>query len=308
MKTAEERRADREARILADVSGPRTGYIPEATAEPPAPSPIVRGLKLSDVQLWPRERFKLHPSNAVFDSAKTEAYWRDLRRDILEAGAIINPVIALPDGTLLEGHSRLRILGELAAEGKDLGKVPVRVVASPITPEEAERRVYLGNLSRFELKDKTRLTLYAKVWPDYFLEKKKAGRPPENNGVTVTPLPATAREIAEATGKSESTIKRDKRTVQKAAKIAKKKGKHTPDAEDIREAREKAAAQRRSKSKAPVFRSLPQPRQALGIIVELTPADVEETLTALSVKPNTHRREIIKKLRNAKATARKGRR
>ena len=163
MKTAEERKADREARLIANVSGPRTGYTPETAAAPPAPSPIVQGLKLSDVQLWPQERFKPHPSNHVFDSAKTEDYWRDLRRDILEAGAIINPVIALPDGTLLEGHSRLRIAGELAAEGKDLGRIPVRVVASPITPEEAERRVFLGNLSRFEIDADTRAALYARI-------------------------------------------------------------------------------------------------------------------------------------------------
>ena len=118
MKTSEERKADREARLIANVSGPRTGYTPETAAAPPEPSPIVQGLKLSDVQLWPQERFKPHPSNHVFDSAKTEDYWRDLRRDILEAGAIINPVIALPDGTLLEGHSRLRIARELADEGQ----------------------------------------------------------------------------------------------------------------------------------------------------------------------------------------------
>ena len=205
----------------------------------------MQGLELSDVQFWTLDRFKAHSSNHIFDSSKTEAYWRDLRRDILEAGAIINPVIALPDGTLLEGHSRLRILGELAAEGKDLGKVPVRIVASPITPEEAERRVYLGNLSRFELDDDTRLSLYAKVWPGYFLEKpSKGGRLPAKVD-TVSTFPK--ERIAEATGKSPRQVQRDRQTVRKAGRIAKKKGKQGIDAEDIQEARKKIAAPRRVK-------------------------------------------------------------
>src|SRR5271169_1634634 len=105
MKSPKERKAEREARAIASLSGPHAGRaddIPLTTEEPSAPSPVIQGLKLSEVYDWPLERFKPHPSNRVFDSAKTAAYWRDLRRDILEAGAIINPVIVLPNGTLME--------------------------------------------------------------------------------------------------------------------------------------------------------------------------------------------------------------
>jgi hypothetical protein len=249
MKTEEQKQAAREAReaaTIANVTGPRTGYTPEAMDHPPAPAPALQGLRLSDVQLWALDRFKDHPSNHVFESSKTESYWRDLRRDILDAGAIINPVIALPDGTLLEGHSRIRIARELETEGKPLGKIPVRIVASPITPAEAERRVYLGNLSRFELDDDTRLTLYAKVWPDYFQAKTQANT---KGGDTVSP-PATKAEIAAATGKSPRQVQRDGQIVRTAAHIAQKKGKSEADRDDIREARKKAASKRKATTKA----------------------------------------------------------
>ena len=184
MTTPEEKKAEREARLIATITAPRTGYTPETAEQPAAPPSALQGLKLSLVDFWLLDRFKLHPSNHVFDSAKTDTYWRDLRRDILEAGAIMNPVITLPDGTLLEGHSRIRVAREFTAEGKNLGPIPVRVVASPITPEEAERRVYLGNLSRFELDDDTRLNLHRKIWPGYFLAANP-GHP--MGGDTVSP-------------------------------------------------------------------------------------------------------------------------
>ncbi len=251
MKSPEERKADREARLIANVSGPRTGYIRKSKDEPTEPSLVIQGLEMSEVLSWPLDRFKPHPSNHVFDSAKSETYWRDLKRDILEAGAILNPLIVLPDGTLLEGHSRLRIAEELKAEGHDLGRIPVRVVSSPITPEEAERRVYLGNLSRFEVDEDTRLNLYRKVWPDYFGQEGKAGRPTKNNRATVSPFPTTAQEIAKETGKSVRTIKSERAILRDAARRARDMGKPDPDIEDIRETRAKLNAQRRAKANPP---------------------------------------------------------
>ena len=256
MKTAEERKADREARLIANVSGPRTGYTPETAAAPPAPSPIVQGLKLSDVQLWPQERFKPHPSNHVFDSAKTEDYWRDLRRDILEAGAIINPVIALPDGTLLEGHSRLRIAGELAAEGKDLGRIPVRVVASPITPEEAERRVFLGNLSRFEIDADTRAALYARIWPDLTREAKPGPASNAEKGVTATvSVTSAVKDLAASAGITERQAWNEKRVIEGAEKERRAEGAPALKPEHVKKAREKVNAERRAKAKAPAKKS-----------------------------------------------------
>ena len=256
MKTAEEKKAEREARLIANVSGPRTGYTPETNVELTAPSPVVKGLKLSDVQLWPLERFKPHPSNHVFDSAKTDAYWRDLRRDIIEAGAIINPVIALPDGTLLEGHSRLRIASDLAAEGRDLGRIPVRVVSSPITPAEAERRVYLGNLSRFEIDQDTRAVLYAKIWPDLTREAKPGPVSGAQRGVTETvSVTSAVKELAASPGISERQAWNEKRVLEGAEAERKAEGVENIGQKHVKKARAKVNALRREKAKAPEGKS-----------------------------------------------------
>jgi hypothetical protein len=234
-------------------------------------------LKLSDILLKPLDFFRDNPANHVFDGAKAASpnYWQDLKRDIAEARAIINPVIALPDGTLLEGHSRIRIARELAAEGLDLGKIPARLVASRISEEEAKRRVYLGNLSRFELDPDTRLALYAEIWPGYYLAEPTKGGRPGNNPDTVSPVP-TAERISEATGKSPRQVIRDRGTVRAAQELAQAKGKKAPDARDIAEARAREAGARRAKGAA-------KPAQAAGpwIALQLSPLEAEALFEAL---------------------------
>lgn len=274
MKTKEERDAAYTARTIATLTAP-SGARPREAVEPPAaPLPSVAGLKLSDILLKPLDFFRDNPANHVFDAAKEASpnYWQDLKRDIAEARAIINPVIALPDGTLLEGHSRIRIARELAAEGLDLGKIPARLVASRISEEEAKRRVYLGNLSRFELDSDTRLALYAEIWPDYYLSEGKAGRPGKSaHGDTIT-----ARAVASAVGKSEIQVKRDRATVRAAQELAQAKGKKAPDARDIAEARSREAGARRAKGAA-------KPAQAAGpwIALQLSPPEAEALFEAL---------------------------
>ena len=113
------------------------------------------------------------------------------------------------------------------------------MVASPITPEEAERRVFLGNLSRFEIDDDTRLNLYRKVWAGVFLGGKS--RSSEGGRHSVSP-PSKSEIAAAATGKSPRQVQRDRQVVRNAVQIAKKKGKADADAEDIREARKKTAS------------------------------------------------------------------
>jgi len=167
---------------------------------------------------------------------KTPEYWADLKKDIREAGAILTPLHALPDGTILAGHSRWKIAGELRTEGLDLRRLPVLIVASPITPEEAERRVYLDNLTRFEIDEDTRLVLWAKVWPGYYLMR----------GDTVSP-PISKAEIARATGQSERQVQRDAALVRSATALAKTEGKSAPEAIHLRKAREEANTKRREK-------------------------------------------------------------
>jgi len=280
MKTPEQRAAERESRELSKLTSGIAGRSTEDLRPPQAPVP-----KQID---W----FKPHPANSVFDTSKSATYWRDLKRDIREAGRIIDPVIALPDGTLIEGHSRIRVAKELATEGINLGRIPTVIL--DLAPEDAERRVYLGNLSRFELDEDTRLTLYAKVWPDYYIEAKP-GRP--NKGDTVSP-PIRRADIAAATGKSERQVKRDRAIIQEAAQRARAKGKPAPDTEEIREARAKASAKRKEKGHRPL------PYQAIGIVVELTPSDVKVLLSLLKSLPDSQGREITEKIQKATRTAR----
>lgn len=168
-----EERDRKEREMLMAPSAAR----PAVPVEPQQALPTLAGLKLSDIQMQPLAWFKDHPGNKVFDDAKaaTPGYWRDLKRDITEARAILNPVIALIDGTILEGHSRIKLARELVGDIPSLAKIPTRIVASKITAEEAERRLYLGNLSRFEMDEDTCLALYAKTWPGYFLADLSGG-------------------------------------------------------------------------------------------------------------------------------------
>lgn len=243
--------------------------------------------------------FKPHPANAVFNAAKTERYWRDLERDIREAGRIIDPVVALPDGTLIEGHSRITIARKLSEEGVQLGRVQTVVI--DLSTEEAERRVYLGNLSRFELDEDTRLVLYAKVWPDYYLDAKP-GRPKKGDTVSSFQenLQVTKREeIATATGRSERQVRRDRSIIQDATELARAQGRSHPNVEDIHAARQGALSDRRKKHASASSRvGEPNGRMPQGVVtVQLTYDEVDEIVQALSARPSPHSAEIAQRLK-----------
>lgn len=188
------------------------------------------GLDLSDIVQKKRTDLRPNPVNEVFRRLKTEVYFRDLERDIREAGAIINPLIIMPDGLIIEGESRL-----IVAERIGIERLPCRVVLSPMPPEEQERRLWLGNLSRFEVDEDTRLLLYSLIWPGYF---SGSGDAPK------------VAEIAEAVGKTPRQVKRDKAVVQAASRIAEEQG-HEVSVEDIEAARAEKNEARRTTGKAP---------------------------------------------------------
>ena len=227
-----------------------TGTIKVAALE--VETKRAEGLELSEILYKPLDFFKPNAENHVFDAAKEASpnYWQDLKRDIREAKAIINPIITLQDGTILEGHSRIKIARELSVEGIDLGKIPVRLVASQITSEEVKRRVYLGNLSRFELDEDTRLALYAEIWPEFYKAPPSKGGRPSGNGATVAQFRMTAEEVAKETGKSARQTKYDRAVVLEAANLATAKGKASPGPEEIRSARKKKATPRRQSATA----------------------------------------------------------
>jgi hypothetical protein len=196
------------------------------------PDSVARGLELSDVLYKPREWFRANPENEIFRALKTDAYLRDLERDIRETGQIINPLIALNDGLLLEGESRLIVAGRIG-----MYRLPVRIVLSPITEDEQRKRLWLGNLSRFEVDQDTRIFLYARIWPGYFREDST--------------LPSLRREgIAESVGVSERHVKRMKTIIKAADELAKAEGRETTP-EDVRAAREEKAKERREAGAKP---------------------------------------------------------
>ena len=198
----------------------------------PGPASIekrrIDGLKLSPLQYQSLDFFKPSAANSIFDRLKTLDYWRDLKRDIDEARAIIDPVICLQDGALLEGHSRIKIARELEVEGRGLGKIPVLLVTSPISDAEAERRILLGNLSRFEIDEDTRQELYARLWPGWYQTEKPRQEASGGGGDTMSPPPPTRAEMARETGKSQRQIKRDAAVMRDAEKIAKNKREDDP--------------------------------------------------------------------------------
>ena len=230
--------------LQGNTARPGMGIMKEAPTPDPRDLDNLEGLELSrEVDYRKPAFFKGHPENHIFDNLKTREYLDALKNDILESGAIINPLIALPDGTLIEGHSRLKVALELEAEGKTLGPLPVRFILSPMTPKEQAQRVFLGNLSRFEINLDTRLALYARIWPDYFTQDPGPGRP--KKGETVSPL-ITREEISAYTGISERQIKNQAKIVRAATTLAQEEGKDFPEPQHIARAREEANTARKA--------------------------------------------------------------
>ena len=199
----------------------------------------------------------------------------------------------MPNGLLLEGESRLEIAKKLHSEGvTGFNRLPVRLVLSVLSEDEQRKRLYLGNLSRFEIDEDTRLSLYARVWPGYFLTEKKAGRP-AGNGDTMTPFSETAAEVALATGKSLRQVKRDKATIRVATKSAQDRGKQTPDPDDIRAARLKAKEDKKSPSTGEHIETtatetkqdvVGEIRRIIGIVM-LFPQTIQINLELLHIVP-----------------------
>lgn len=236
----------REAAFLAAITGPRAGWGSSREDQDELVNAKVGDtLELSEVVEKRPDWFHPDPANAEFEVLKNRqaGYWSDLRRDIERSG-IVTPLVAMSDGQVVQGHSRLKIAQELG-----IAKIPVRLVLAPLGPEEIQHRRRLDNLLRFELDEDTRLTLLAEIWPDFYTKAGSKGRP-NNVAPQVEPkVPPTsektdhgdpfilAKEISEATGKSVVQVKRDRRIVNRAASIAAESGRPKPEVADIKAAR-----------------------------------------------------------------------
>lgn len=267
-KAAEDRVAKKKAEAIAlaaSAMSDRTGTKPLAPTRPAVQTATTKGLELSEIKEKPLDWFKEDPENAGDFQAlkdKQPRYWQDLRRDIEEAG-IITPLLATPEGHLLQGHSRLSIARELG-----IARIPCQIITGglPEDPEarakELRKRRRLDNLNRVEVDEDHRLSMLAEIWPDFYTTTGAKGRPGKTDHRDTITTPAdenktdhrdtiiTAKQIAEATGKSEPQVKRDRGIVSKATNLAREEGHTAPQATHIARIREQANRERRSSTKS----------------------------------------------------------
>ncbi|NIZ19951.1 ParB/RepB/Spo0J family partition protein [Entomospira culicis] len=220
---------DGEDRLMAHLTAPRPGlsHIRVGIEDDKA-----SGLMLSGVQLKEIDFFKNNELNTIFESLKSSEYFTQLKRDIAQDG-IINALIALPDGQLIEGHSRLKIAQELG-----FSTVPVRFILNTLSAHEIKRRVYLGNLNRFEIPSDLRLILFAEIYPDYFYASaKELDQSHRQSDVLALERdkPTTAKAVAAAMGLSDRQVRNEKEIFLLAKEIA---GHQHPTLSEISKARE----------------------------------------------------------------------
>lgn len=175
----------------------------------------------------PLSFFKEHKDNKIFDDLKNPTYWKNLKRDIEENQGIENPVICFKDGTLIEGHSRIKILKELVEEGKIPKSYKVPTLYFKGTKKEGNKRLILGNLNRFEIPFSKRIQLWKEL--GYFGE-----------GDTVSP-PFTNKELSEILNLSERQVQRVKAILREVEEPTTSRGDTvsppptlTPEEEEIR--------------------------------------------------------------------------
>ena len=234
----------------------------------------LKGLALQDMVRRPLAWFKHNPENDVFAASKSPAYWQDLERDIREAGIILSPLIAMPDGLLIEGESRLTIARKLSAEGLlDFDVLPVRIIKGELTEVEQRRRLYLGNLSRFEIDANTRATLYARIWPDLTREAKPGPASSAGKGVTETvSVTSAVKDLAASAGITERQAWNEKKVIEGAEAERKSEGAPVLRREHVQKARAKVNAARRGKAKAPAKRKagfIRLPRKDAELVLQI---------------------------------------
>ena len=220
-------------KLLANLTGSRPGsQVVKSRIQPLMASKIDEKFELSQIVMVEPSNLKPHPENTMFEALKTQTYWEELERDISENG-IQEALHILEDGTIYSGHSRWKIAMKLA-----IPKIPVRRNISHVAPEIITQRLILDNLNRFEIDPDTRLMLLTRVYPEFYLAKKPAGRKSDNG----YPNPSV---ISKSQGISEAKIKKDRIITMKANGIAKHQGLSEPTIEHIKKARAKQNEVRR---------------------------------------------------------------
>lgn len=178
---------------------------------------------------------ELKPSafNEVFASQKTDEDWKLLRHALADARMITDPLLITSDGTVISGHSRLRIASDLLSEGfTEFERVPVRVFRRELNREEERRAVYLANLARFQIDRDQKLIMIAQIYPDFFSGNRSTGRP--KKGDIVSPF---KKDVAAVMKVSPRQAQREKQVFLEAQSVANGRGEDSPTIDDIQTAR-----------------------------------------------------------------------
>lgn len=143
----------------------------------------------------------LNPLNKELFSSQEGKEYEKLKSDIGERGIVV-PLIAKHDGTLLAGHTRLRIAKELR-----LKSVPVQYV-NDLSADEERKFLVNDNLLRRHLTNTERIQLYRFLYPDFdstFLnEETRIAQGRMNKGSERL----TISTIAQDTNQEYDTVKR----------------------------------------------------------------------------------------------------
>lgn len=250
-----------------------------------------KGMKVSKMTTEPLAFFHLNPENEVFRMAKQDdrlnpGYMEGLEKDIREAGTILDPLLTTEDGLIISGESRFLIGSKLAAEGlKQFGSLPVRKIMGECNQELITKRLILGNLSRFVVDSDTKVALYAKIWPGYFLAPLTRGRPPllnpnDSDLIDQAAAHVTSSEIAAETGESQDTISNMKKDIHQTLE---EHGEVTP--QTVKKTREKKRQEKKSKAKAhkseaspPIYKPVKNSESPVNVDSELREFKSDEGL------------------------------
>jgi hypothetical protein len=205
--------------IAAALQAPRPGV---SSAQSLAPEPVSLGLELSETLYKPLSFFRLNPANERFRALKSAQYMEDMEADIRENG-IVEDVLAMTDGLLLAGETRF-----LIAERLGLAKLPCKLVLSPLSAEEQEKRLILDNVLRFEIPSVARVEALYHIG---FYKRPNA-------------------ECMAALGASIRQVKREKAEARAAEKLAAEAGREAPAPQDFARVRETENAKRRASTPA----------------------------------------------------------
>lgn len=212
-------------KLVSNLGGLRPGMsVPEKTI----------GLRLSNISQQKLDFFKENPDNVVFEEMKSAGYLTSLEKDIATSG-ILHPLIATQSGLLIEGHSRYLIAKKLG-----LTTIPCRIILDDLTPQQLKERVYLGNLNRFEISADQRTTLFAVLYPDYFLESR--------DDLLIKTKPV--KELAQEMGVTPRQVQRERKVVMTSLAMKKEVGDASPlRATDMQAARQELQRQKQRQSK-----------------------------------------------------------